>query len=216
MNIIWAVPRNRRPNPIKSRLKSLLLLVTVGVGVLATTALSGVINAARAFGAHFGVSVTVPATLAAAALNALIFLVAFRVATVREVTLRELAPGAIASGIFWQVLQLLGAKYVQHTLRTAGATYGTFGLVLGLLAFLYLASLAVVIFAETNSVLARRLWPRALLTPFTDDVDLTAADEHAYASYAEAQRTKGYEQIDVRFRNRPARRRPRRGPRSGR
>jgi hypothetical protein len=95
-------------------------------------------------------------------------------------------------------------------LTTTGATYGTFGLVLGLLAFIYLEAVAVVVCAEANAVLARRLWPRALLTPFTDDVNLTAADEHAYASYAEAQRLKGFEQIDVRFRNRPARRRPRR------
>src|SRR4051794_36777564 len=212
MNVIWAVPRNRRPNPIKARLRSLLLLVTVGLGGVATTALSGVINTARAFGAHFGISVTLPAALASALLNSLIFLLAFRVATVRQITWREIAPGAVAAGIFWQLLQLLGASYVKHTLRTAGATYGAFGLVLGLLGFLYLASLAVVFCAEANAVLARRLWPRALLTPFTDNVDLTAADEDAYASYAEAQRTKGYERIEVTFRNRPARRRPRRRP----
>src|SRR6195952_5922405 len=37
MNIVWAVPRNRRPHPIQSRGKSLLLLATVGLGVVATT-----------------------------------------------------------------------------------------------------------------------------------------------------------------------------------
>jgi membrane protein len=216
MNVIWAVPRNRRPNPIKSRLKSLVLLLTVGLGVVGTTALSGVVNAARGVGSHLGFGVTVPAFLLSVGLNSVIFLLAFRVATVRDVTWREIAPGAIGSGAFWQVLQLLGAKYVQHTLKTAGATYGTFGLVLGLLAFIYLESIAVVLFAEMNAVLARRLWPRALLTPFTDAVELTAADEHAYASYAEAQRTKGFERIDVTFQNRPARRRPRRRPRRSR
>src|SRR6195952_2624583 len=71
MNIIWAVPRNRRPHPIQSRLRSLVLLMTVGLGVLAITALSGVINAAAAFGTHLGVSITLPATLAAIALNSL-------------------------------------------------------------------------------------------------------------------------------------------------
>jgi YihY family inner membrane protein len=212
MNVIWAVPRNSRPNPLKSRLRSLLLLCSVGLGVLATSGLSALINSARAFGASIGISISLPAALASVALNAVIFLVAFRVATVREVTWREIAPGAVAAGVFWQLLQLLGAAYVRHVLRTAGATYGAFGLVLGLLAFIYLEALAVVLCAEANAVLARRLWPRALLTPFTDNVDLTAADEDAYASYAEAQRTKGYERIDVTFRNRPARRRPRRRP----
>jgi membrane protein len=43
------------------------------------------------------------------------------------------------------------------------------------------------------------LWPRALLTPFTDDVDLTPADRRAYAGYARAERFKGFERIDVDF-----------------
>lgn len=209
MNVIWAVPRNRRPNPLKSRLRSLVLLMTVGVGVVATSALSGVVNA---FGSQFGHGVRIPAFVASVVLNSLIFLFAFRIATVRDVRWREIAPGAIGAGLFWQLLQLAGASYVSHTLKTAGATYGTFGLVLGLLAFIYAEALAVVLCAEANAVWARRLWPRALLTPFTDDVDLTPADEDAYASYAEAQRHKGFEQIEVKFRERPARRRPRRGP----
>ena len=45
----------------------------------------------------------------------------------------------------------------------------------------------------------RRLWPRALLTPFTDRVRLTAADERAYTGYAGSERHKGFEVIDVGF-----------------
>ena len=52
---------------------------------------------------------------------------------------------------------------------------------------------------EVNVVLARRLWPRALLTPFTDAVDLTEADRRAYAMYAQMQRHKGFETVVVRF-----------------
>jgi membrane protein len=52
---------------------------------------------------------------------------------------------------------------------------------------------------EINVVLARRLWPRALLTPFTDRVDLTEADRRAYAMYAQTQRHKGFETVTVRF-----------------
>ena len=39
-NTVWAVPRNNRPNPFKARGRSVLLLVTAGLAVLATTALS--------------------------------------------------------------------------------------------------------------------------------------------------------------------------------
>ena len=43
------------------------------------------------------------------------------------------------------------------------------------------------------------LHPRALMTPFTDDVDLTAADRKMYAGQAEAQRAKGFQRVDVSF-----------------
>ena len=48
-------------------------------------------------------------------------------------------------------------------------------------------------------VLVKRLYPRALLTPFTDAVELTAADKQVYREYAQAQRHKGFEEIDVTF-----------------
>ena len=48
-------------------------------------------------------------------------------------------------------------------------------------------------------VRVKHLWPRALLTPFTDDVDLTHGDRRTYADAAEAQRAKGFENVDVSF-----------------
>ena len=82
---------------------------------------------------------------------------------------------------------------------TASATNGVFALVLGLLAFLYLASVAVVLCVEVNVVRVDRLYPRALLTPFTDDVDLTAGDERSYTGLAKAQRSKGFQDVQVTF-----------------
>ena len=58
----------------------------------------------------------------------------------------------------------------------------TFGLVLGLIGFLFIGAVMAVLAMEINVVIARRLYPRALLTPFTDAVDLTPADRRAYAS----------------------------------
>jgi hypothetical protein len=84
-------------------------------------------------------------------------------------------------------------------LKGATATYGMFGIVLGLLTWIYLGAVTFVAGAEINAVRDRRLWPRSLLTPFTDDVELTAADRRAYASYAETERHKGFENVDVDF-----------------
>lgn len=75
----------------------------------------------------------------------------------------------------------------------------TFALVLGLIGFIYIAAVAGVLSVEVNVVLVRHLWPRALLTPFTDQVDLTEADRRAYASYALMARHKGFETVAVTF-----------------
>ena len=70
---------------------------------------------------------------------------------------------------------------------------------LGLLAFLYLISVSLVMSAEVNVVRVDRLYPRALLTPFTDAVDLTSADRKTYTRKAKAERVKGFQRVSVRF-----------------
>ena len=52
---------------------------------------------------------------------------------------------------------------------------------------------------EVNVVAQRHLWPRALLAPFIDQVQLTPADKRAYAGYAESETHKGLEVVDVDF-----------------
>ena len=108
-------------------------------------------------------------------------------------------PGALAAAVSWQLLQTFGVAYVAHVVKNASATNGVFAIVLGLLAFLYITSVVVVLCAEINVVRAGELYPRALLTPFTDNVDLTSGDRRTYTRQAEAQRAKGFEDIDVTF-----------------
>ena len=84
-------------------------------------------------------------------------------------------------------------------LKGATATYGELALVLGLLAWIYLGAVTAVDCAELNAVRAERLWPRSLLTPFTDNAELTLADQRAYTSYARTERHKSFENIDVSF-----------------
>lgn len=196
MNTAWAVPRNDRPNPFQARGRSLVLLSVVGLGVIGTTVLSS-IGANGAGG--FGVALRTATIIAAGVLNTAMFVFAFRIATTRELTTRQVLPGALAAAVLWQLLQTFGVSYVTHVVRHANATNSVFALVLGLLAFLYLAAVAILLCVEANVVHVERLYPRALLTPFTDDVDLTPGDEDAYTGQAEAQRAKGFEQIDVSF-----------------
>jgi membrane protein len=199
MNVAWAVPRNQRPNPLKSRARSLLLLATVGLGVIATTVLSALGSSAGAFGAQFDMTFKVLITIASVVINAALFLLAFRIATALDVSYRDIAPGALLAAVLWQILQSLGTAYVGHIVKNASATNGVFALVLGLIAWIYLASVALVLCVEVNVVRTRKLYPRALLTPFTDDVELTGADETAYSSQAKAQQAKGFQRVEVHF-----------------
>jgi YihY family inner membrane protein len=196
MNTVWAVPRNSRPNPFAARGRSLLLLLTVGAALIGTTVLSGF--AGSGSGA-VGAGLKSVVLAASVVINAGAFILAFRISTSRELSVRDVAPGAVAAAVIWQLLQSFGTVYVGHVVNGASATNGVFALVLGLLAFLYVTATAVVLCAEVNAVRVDRLHPRALLTPFTDNVDLTSGDRRAYAAQAEAQRSKGFENVDVSF-----------------
>ena len=98
MNVAWAVPRNLRPNPIKARLRSLLLIATTGIPVLATTILSALGSSARSFGADISGLVAILATLASVIVNTVVFVLVFRLSTGHRLTIRHAAPGALAKG----------------------------------------------------------------------------------------------------------------------
>jgi YihY family inner membrane protein len=195
MNTAWRVPRNSRPNPFQARGRSLVLLFVAGLTVLGTTFLSTLGGQLSALGSFGRIGVLV----ASVALNGAVFLFVFRFATTRPVSLRDVVLGALMAAVGWQLLQVFGFLYVSHVIRDASATNGVFALVLGLLAFLYIAASLIMLCVEINVVRVDRLHPRSLLTPFTDNVQLTAADERAYREQAKAERSKGFQEIDVSF-----------------
>jgi membrane protein len=194
-NQVWGVPVHRRPDPVRARLRSLLLLGLLGLGALLTTALSALV----AVGERFGPELRIGAVVLAVVTNAALFVLAFRALTTRRLTVREVLPGSVLAAVLWQILQSLGAVYVDYQLRGSSQVYGLFGIVLGLLAWIYVEAVVVVLAAELNAVVARRLWPRALLTMFAEDVDLTSADRRSYESYASAQQYREAESISVEF-----------------
>lgn len=199
MNVAWAVPRNRRPDPFRSRLRSALLLLTAGLALVGTTVLSAVSTGAMSLGGALGVVLSVATMLVGIALNAAVFVFAFRLLTAAPLSVRAVLPGAIAAAVIWQLMQSVGVAYVNAVVTGASETNGVFALVLGLIAWIYVCSIALVMCVQVNVVRAKRLWPRALLTPFTDDVDLTRADQQTYTDAATAQRTKGFQTVDVDF-----------------
>ncbi|MCK0520479.1 YihY/virulence factor BrkB family protein [Williamsia sp. DF01-3] len=196
MNTVWQVPRNDRPNPIFSRFRSLLLLTVLAMTLVGTAVLSTFAGLPGPLGALEGVTIG----LLAVVINSAVFTIAYRLSTSNDVSYRDVLPGAVAMAIVWQLLQTFGTVYVTQVVKNASTTNSVFAVVLGLLAFFYLTSIAVVFTAEINVVRVHHLYPRALLTPFTDAVDLTHGDRKTYTRQAKAQRAKGFEHVDVTFR----------------
>lgn len=199
LNKIWAVPRHARPDPFHSRLKGLVFLLMLAVGLCAATLLSVAASQTYLFGASLKGGIWFAATAGSVCLNASLLLLSYRLLTHRALPLRRLAGAVLGAACAWQALQWVGSYFVSHVLRGATATYGMFGIVLGLFAWLYIGALIFVMAAEVGAVRVMRLWPRSLLTPFTDRVHLTAADRRAYRSYAATEAFKGFQRVRVRF-----------------
>ncbi len=203
----WAVPRNSRPHPVMTRVNSLFILAVAGIIIFTISVGSAVLTETRLVGElsqhgwfHWLVRLLTVLILGAT-MTVLLRMAAAR--AIRANVIRA-APGGYSIAVMWQLLQWIGTIYVTNVVASAerNSMAGVFGVVLGLMGLLYMGAVMGVLGIEVNVVLARRLWPRALLTPFTDSVDLTEADRRAYAMYAQMQRHKGFETVAVRFEGR--------------
>ena len=161
MSQLWGVPKDKRLGFVASRLRALGLLVVLGGGVVATTVVSGfgTSGAGRA-----GVVLRVLAIAGALVVDFFLFWLAFRLLTPEGIGWGCLRGGAAAAAVGYELLQLVGSYYVTHTLKGASNVYGTFGLVIGLLTWIYLTATVILLAAEGSVVANRRLWPRPLRT----------------------------------------------------
>lgn len=160
MNLLWGVPEERRPGFPKSWLRSFGIIATMGLGVLSTTVLTSV--GEWTSGRSFTAASRIALLAASFALTGLLFWLGLRIATAAEVRTRDLFPGALLTTVFWQGLQYLGGAVAAHQLRHSSALYGTFGLVLGLLAWIYLQARLTLIAVASDVVRAHKTWPRSL------------------------------------------------------
>jgi uncharacterized BrkB/YihY/UPF0761 family membrane protein len=200
----WAVPRNSRPHPVLTRVTSVVLLATAGSVILGVSVLSALATETQLVGelsTHVWWRWLVRLVTVAILGTVLTILLRMAAAKAIQHDIAGAAPGGFTIAVLFQFLQAGGTAYVTHVLNVTDENdmNATFGLVLGLMLFLYVAAIIGVLGIEVNVVLAERLWPRALLTPFTDHVDLTEADRKAYAMYAQSMRHKGFETVAVRF-----------------
>lgn len=174
LNRLWAVPYNRRPGFPWSWLRSYAFIAVVGIGIAATTLVADL-----SFGVGSGplsIAVRVVALSGAVVIGTLTYWLALRLAIAGEVPGRDLWTGAVIGAVGWQFLQAIGGYYITHQLSHASGLYGTFGLVLGLIAWLYLQARVTLYAVEVDVVRSHKLWPRSLFPPPTTEGDRKAWD----------------------------------------
>ena len=185
----WSVPSLERRSGLGARARGLLTLVVLGVVLFAASALAGVVGG----GGGGSAGERLGALLVSLAVNGFVLLAAFALLTSGPRHVRELLPGVALAAVGALALQAAGGWYVEHAVTRASDTYGTFALVIGLLSWFLLLANLVVLAADINVVLCRRLWPRSLTGA------LEPADRRALRDMAKATRRDPRQEIVVCF-----------------
>ena len=190
LNSAWEIPYARRPGFPWSWLRSMGQIIVIGLGLIGTTVLSAVAGGAG----HklSGFAAIVAALVVSLVLNIGVFWLAFRLGTASEIRWRQLRLAAVISGVIWQILQAVGGYFISHQLAHASPVYGTFAVVIGLIAWLYLQAQLTLYAVQVSVVRAYRLWPRSIAPP-----PYTEQDRRAYHLYAQVEKRVKDEEIVV-------------------
>lgn len=147
LNAVQHVPGKAWSGFVAARVRALAMLGVIGLSVLSTAALS----AAGVSGGWAALPLRAAELLAAYCLVFGTFLAAFRILPAVRLPWRDLVPGAAFGALAWTVVQSVGTFYIAHRLRGAGDLYGTFAVVIGLLAWLGLLAQITMLSAEMNA-----------------------------------------------------------------
>lgn len=191
LNEVWDVPMAGRPKLVTRRLRGLISLGLLAVGLAGSFAAT----AAAGFVPDLPGASSLVVGVLTFLYNVVVFLLAFKILSELDHRWGELLPGALVASAGWTLMQSFGVVYMTRQLAKAEATYKDFSTVIVLLSFLFLVSQIVILAAEVNVVRARKLWPRSL----TPAAGLTDADRRAYAYYAESQRRVDDQRITVEY-----------------
>ena len=186
---VWHVPQIERPGFVSRLVRSLAALFTIGGAFVVNAAVGTIVT-----NSHVSLAIRMPALVAMVLLNLALYTVVFWVTTPGAPGPRDLCVGAALASLGFTFLITLGSGLVQHQLRHSSATYGQFGLVIGLVGFLFLLAKISLYGAELNPVLVRHLWPRAMTS-----TDPTEADDQVLAGIVHQTRRREDQVIGVGF-----------------
>jgi len=190
MATVWHIPQTQRTGFLPRLGRSLAGLVTIGGAFLVNAALTTYATASTT-----SYLIEIPVLIGLLIINIALYFATFTLLTAKVIGPRGLLPGAVLGATAFTVLLSVGTGLMTHQLRNAQATYGAFGMVIGIVTLLLLLAKLSVYAAELNPVLSRRLYPRAL--PMGGEP--TDADQHVLASLAYAEQRRDDEVIGVGF-----------------
>jgi YihY family inner membrane protein len=196
-NSVWEIPIKDQPKLVEQTLRGLKILGTVGLGLVVSTFITGFASSTvnSILPAPGG---TIVGAAIALVLDIGLFLAAFNMLTDKEISLKQVAPGAIVSGVIFWVLQMISSIIIGRYLHKAQGTYGAMAGVITILWWFYLQAVVTLLGAQLNVVLTQRLWPRSLIGgPDTE------ADHAAYQAYAAERTYHEEENVEAEFPNGP-------------
>jgi uncharacterized BrkB/YihY/UPF0761 family membrane protein len=148
-------PLDHRSNPFITRLRALVGMVYIGGAQIGTAVLSSLVGLTGVAAIN-----KVLLTIGTVAINAGVLALSYRWLRTKRPSWRSIAPGAIAGGVMFAALQVLGAWIVRRAINGALPVYGTFASVIGLLSWLSLHAIIALGGAELNAALTADAPPR--------------------------------------------------------
>jgi len=190
MATVWNIPQDQRTGFLPRLGRSLAALIIIGGAF--------VINAfvtTYASGGTQNYAIRIPVLAGLLIINVGLYFASFYLLTAKVIGPRGLLPGAILGAIAFTALITVGTGLMTHQLKHADATYGAFGAVIGIVAFLLLLAKLSLYAAELNPVLSRRLYPRAL--PLGGEP--TKADHYVLSTLVHQEKRRDDQAIGVGF-----------------
>ncbi|MCZ7631477.1 MAG: YihY/virulence factor BrkB family protein [Microthrixaceae bacterium] len=172
LNDVWGVPRFDRPPWIIRRLRAIPGALLIGGCLVLTGASAWIFGDADLPLLQRALGYLLPVLA-----GGLCYLGLHALLCVRTVPVRAQLPGAVATGVLWLALQLLGTWFVNRYVLQSSDTYGVFVVMFGLLSWAYMLGMAYLYANELSVVLHDRLWPRSLTGR-----NLTDADQSSHAA----------------------------------
>lgn len=157
-NNLWRVESDKRPGFAGDNLRSIGMMLAVGVGMIVGTAISYGLSSTLDLGIFGSVLINIVNLLVTFGL----FLIVFRLGTSGSVVIGKLIIGAVIASLGTIIVQRLGGIIMSEQLPKLEGSYGSFALALGMLFWIYLQAQVILYALVITIVRMEKDWPKKL------------------------------------------------------